>query len=189
MLNRSGAFPCALQRRAGYNFGILTRAYEAGVSQFVAIQTVAPSLGVEVITVNMRDAGEIEQSVATFARSPNGGLIPIPSAAAVRHRDLILTLAAPPQPDSSPRAWIPLTDGCQFDILQSGPGWQEGDRMQFDRLKRREFYHAPRRRGGSADGVAARGASATAGDGPSPTLAVHCGSGFDARFEPINVPV
>jgi putative ABC transport system substrate-binding protein len=64
------------------------------VSQFVAIQTVAPSLGVEVIPVNMRDAGEIEQSVATFARSPNGGLIPIPSAAAVHHRDLILKLAA-----------------------------------------------------------------------------------------------
>jgi hypothetical protein len=53
------------------------------VSQFVAIQTVGPSLGVEVIPVNMRDAGEIEQSVANFARSPNGGLIPIPSAAAV----------------------------------------------------------------------------------------------------------
>jgi putative ABC transport system substrate-binding protein len=64
------------------------------VSQFVAIQTVAPSLGVEVITVNMRDPTEIEQSVDTFARAPNGGLIPIPSAAAVRHRDLILTLAA-----------------------------------------------------------------------------------------------
>src|SRR5205807_778101 len=47
-----------------------------------------------VILVNMRDAGEIEQSVATFARSPNGGLIPIPSAAAVRHRDLILTTAS-----------------------------------------------------------------------------------------------
>jgi ABC-type uncharacterized transport system substrate-binding protein len=55
---------------------------------------VAPSLGVEVIPINMRDAGEIEQSVATFARSPNCGLIPIRSAAAVRHRDLILTLAA-----------------------------------------------------------------------------------------------
>jgi putative tryptophan/tyrosine transport system substrate-binding protein len=36
------------------------------VSQFVAIQTVAPSLGVEVIPINMRDAGEIERSVATF---------------------------------------------------------------------------------------------------------------------------
>ena len=46
------------------------------------------------IPVNMRDTDEIEQSVGTFARSPNGGLIPVASAAAVRHRALILTLAA-----------------------------------------------------------------------------------------------
>jgi putative ABC transport system substrate-binding protein len=59
-----------------------------------AIQAVAPSLNVEVIPVNMRDAGEIEQSIETFARSPNGGLIPTASAAAVRHRNLIVTLAA-----------------------------------------------------------------------------------------------
>src|SRR4051794_37950203 len=42
----------------------------------------------------MRDAGEIEQSVEAFARHPNSGLIPTASAAAVRHRDLIVTLAA-----------------------------------------------------------------------------------------------
>jgi ABC-type uncharacterized transport system substrate-binding protein len=64
------------------------------MSLFAAMQAVAPSLGVEVIPVNMRNAGEIEQSVETFARSPNGGLIPAASAAAVRHRELILTLAA-----------------------------------------------------------------------------------------------
>src|SRR5262249_51379129 len=46
------------------------------MSSFAAVQAVAPSLGVEVIPINMRDAGEIEQSVAIFARSPNGGLIP-----------------------------------------------------------------------------------------------------------------
>jgi putative tryptophan/tyrosine transport system substrate-binding protein len=63
-------------------------------AQFGAIQAVAPSLRVEVIPVNMRDAGEIEQSVATFARSPNGGLIVTAGSAAVRHRDLIVTLAA-----------------------------------------------------------------------------------------------
>jgi len=63
-------------------------------SLFAVMQAVAPALGVEVIPVNMRDAGEIEQSVGTFARSPNGGLIPVASAAAVRHRALILTLAA-----------------------------------------------------------------------------------------------
>ena len=64
------------------------------MSLFAAIQAVAPSLGVEVIPVNMRNVGEIEQSVETFARSPNGGLIPVGSAAVVFHRELILTLAA-----------------------------------------------------------------------------------------------
>jgi putative ABC transport system substrate-binding protein len=63
-------------------------------SQFAVIQAVAPSLRVEVSPVNMRDAGEIAQSVGTFARAPNGGLILIGSGAAVRHRDLIIMLAA-----------------------------------------------------------------------------------------------
>jgi putative tryptophan/tyrosine transport system substrate-binding protein len=65
----------------------------SAVSTFAAMQAVAPSLKVEVIPVNMRDAGEIERSVGTFARVPNGGLIPTPSAAAVRYRDLIVELA------------------------------------------------------------------------------------------------
>src|SRR5215468_9266038 len=64
------------------------------MSSFAAVQAVAPSLGVEVIPINMRDGGEIEQSVAIFARSPNRGLIPMASAAAIHHRDLILTLAS-----------------------------------------------------------------------------------------------
>ena len=64
------------------------------MSMFAAMQAVAPSLGVEVIPVNLRNAAEIEQSVESFARSPHGGLIPASSAAAVRHRDLIITLAA-----------------------------------------------------------------------------------------------
>ena len=64
------------------------------MSLFAAMQAVAPSQGVEVIPANMRNAGEIEQSVETFARSPNVGLIAAGSAAATRHRELILTLAA-----------------------------------------------------------------------------------------------
>jgi putative ABC transport system substrate-binding protein len=65
-----------------------------GTSVFAAIQAVAPSLGVEVNPVNMRDTGEIERAVAAFARSPNGGLIVPGSAAATFHRDLIIALAA-----------------------------------------------------------------------------------------------
>src|SRR6266540_448954 len=50
-------------------------AIPAGIGQFGAIQSVAPSLGVEVNPVNVRDAPEIERAVAAFARSSNGGLI------------------------------------------------------------------------------------------------------------------
>jgi ABC-type uncharacterized transport system substrate-binding protein len=55
---------------------------------------VAPSLGVEVSPVNVRNAGEIERAVAAFARSANGGLIVTGSALAQLHRNLIITLAA-----------------------------------------------------------------------------------------------
>ena len=66
----------------------------SGTSQFAVIQAAAPSLGVEVKPVNMRDAEEIEGAVAAFARSPGGGLIVTAGPAATRHRDLIVKLAA-----------------------------------------------------------------------------------------------
>jgi putative ABC transport system substrate-binding protein len=66
----------------------------SGTSEFAAIQAVAPSLKVEVTPVNMRDAGEIERTVAAFARSPNGGLIVTTSGLAIVNRDLIIALAA-----------------------------------------------------------------------------------------------
>ena len=69
-------------------------AITAGVGLWGAIQAVAPSLGVEVSPVNVRDADEIERAVADFARSPDGGLIITGSALAVVHRHLIITLAA-----------------------------------------------------------------------------------------------
>src|SRR5262249_41133014 len=52
------------------------------------------SLGIELRPVNMRDADEIERSIAAFARSPNGGLIVTASTSAIIHRELITTLAA-----------------------------------------------------------------------------------------------
>ncbi len=65
-----------------------------GLGQFAAIQSVASSVGVEVGAVNIRDAGEIERAITTFARTSNGGLILTGSALAVLHGDLIITLAA-----------------------------------------------------------------------------------------------
>jgi putative tryptophan/tyrosine transport system substrate-binding protein len=69
-------------------------ALTAGGGQLGVIQAVAPSVGAEVIPVNVRDAGEIERAITAFARSPNGGLIVTGSTLAAIHRDLIVTLAA-----------------------------------------------------------------------------------------------
>ncbi len=69
-------------------------AITAGIGQFAVIQSVAPSVGVEVIPISMRDAAEIERDVADFARSGNGGLIVTASGLATVHRNLIVTLAA-----------------------------------------------------------------------------------------------
>jgi putative tryptophan/tyrosine transport system substrate-binding protein len=66
----------------------------AGIGQFAVLQAVAGSSAIEVRSINMGDAGEIERSVAAFARSPNSGLIISSSALAVAHRELIIALAA-----------------------------------------------------------------------------------------------
>ena len=70
------------------------RAVASGIGQFGAIQGVAPSVGVEVSPVNVRDASEIERSVEAFAHAPNGGLILTASGRSVLHHHLIITLAA-----------------------------------------------------------------------------------------------
>jgi putative tryptophan/tyrosine transport system substrate-binding protein len=64
-----------------------------GIGQFAVIQSVAPSVRVEVTPIDIRDAGEIERTVSEFARSANGGLIVTSSGLANVHRPLILTLA------------------------------------------------------------------------------------------------
>jgi putative ABC transport system substrate-binding protein len=65
-----------------------------GPALFGVIQAVAPSLRVEVTSLNKRDAGEIERTVTAFARSPNGGLIVTAGGRALLNRDLIIKLAA-----------------------------------------------------------------------------------------------
>jgi putative ABC transport system substrate-binding protein len=69
-------------------------AVPSGIGQFAAIQAVAPSLGVELRPVGLRDAGEIERAITALASGPNGGLIVTGNALAFVHRDLIVTLAA-----------------------------------------------------------------------------------------------
>jgi putative ABC transport system substrate-binding protein len=66
----------------------------SGIRQFAAIQSVAPSFGMELRPVDVRDAGEMERAVAVFAGSSNGGLIVTAGAWTAVHRDRIVAMAA-----------------------------------------------------------------------------------------------
>jgi putative tryptophan/tyrosine transport system substrate-binding protein len=66
----------------------------AGTGQFAVIQSVAPSFGIELRPINVRDTRKIEQAVMVFARHSNGGLVVTANPQAVDYHDLIITLAA-----------------------------------------------------------------------------------------------
>ena len=73
---------------------VLRDSSAAGVGQFAVIQAVAPSLDLEVSSINVGDVNEIDRAVTAFAREPKGGLIVTAGASTVVHRDLIVSLAA-----------------------------------------------------------------------------------------------
>src|SRR6202142_2189381 len=105
----------------------------AGVAQFGAIQGEAQSLGVEVSPVSVRDAGEIERAIATFARSANGGLIVTGSASASVHHDLIIALAAKYKlPAVYPYRYMVARGG----LMSYGPGYVDGYRRAADYVDR-----------------------------------------------------
>ncbi|MEA2940616.1 MAG: hypothetical protein QOD09_1145 [Bradyrhizobium sp.] len=87
-------------------------AIASGIGQFASIQAVAPSLGVALIPVDVRDPPEIEQAVMAFARSGDGGLIVTSSPLASRHRDLIIALAA--------RYKLPAVYGGRWFVTDGG---------------------------------------------------------------------
>jgi putative ABC transport system substrate-binding protein len=66
----------------------------AGIGQFAVIQSVSSSLNVDVSPVDIRNAADIERDVASFARTPNSGLILTTTPLALIHSSLIIGLAA-----------------------------------------------------------------------------------------------
>jgi putative ABC transport system substrate-binding protein len=84
----------------------------SGSGQLGAIQSVAPSLGVELSPLGVRDAGEIERVITAFARLPNGGLIIVAAPSVTVHRDLIVALAA--------RYHLPTVSPFRYFVVNGG---------------------------------------------------------------------
>ena len=87
-------------------------AVASGIGQFGAVQIVAPSLGVQVSPVDVRDAGEIERAVTAFARGLNGGLIVTAGALTISHRQPIIAFAA--------RHKLPAVYPASFHVTAGG---------------------------------------------------------------------
>jgi ABC-type uncharacterized transport system substrate-binding protein len=82
----------------------------AGIAAFGALQNAAQSLGVAASPINVRDADEIERSVESFSRSPNGGLVVTQTANF--YRDLIIATAA--------RHKLPAVYALRYDAVGGG---------------------------------------------------------------------
>jgi putative tryptophan/tyrosine transport system substrate-binding protein len=68
--------------------------FAAGIGQFAVIQAVAPSVGIEVSPIDLHEPNQIERAIATFAQSPNGGMIQAASGIGATNVNLIITAAA-----------------------------------------------------------------------------------------------
>ena len=95
-------------------------ALAAGSGQLGAIQSVAPSFGVELRPIDVRDVGKMERDLAAFALSSNGGLIVTGSSLAVVHRDLIVKLATRHQLPAVYFQRVYVTDG---GLISYGPDY------------------------------------------------------------------
>src|SRR6516225_6002162 len=84
-------FVDSLARPGGNVTGFMSTEYSMAAKWLELLKETAPSVTRVAI---LRDADQITQSIESFARAPNGGLIVAASGASLRHRDLIVKLAA-----------------------------------------------------------------------------------------------
>jgi len=79
-------------RRVAVLFNPQTAPY---ANAFIRVaEAAAPSLGISPIAAGVHDDGELERTMADLARQPGGGLIILPDAFTVGHRDQIVACAA-----------------------------------------------------------------------------------------------
>jgi putative ABC transport system substrate-binding protein len=111
----------------------------AGSGGLAAIQTVAPSLGVELTPIGVHDADEIERGITAFARGSNGGLIMVgPPSSVQRHRDLIIALAARHRLPAVYSNSIFVTDGGLISYGPNSPDQYHRAASYVDRILKGE---------------------------------------------------
>ena len=94
----------------------------SGIGQFAVIQAVAPSLGLEITAVNVRDTSEMTQTITAFAGSPNGGLVVTAGPLSAVNRELIIGLAGR---HKLPAIYFERFFAAEGGLISYGPNFDE----------------------------------------------------------------
>jgi putative ABC transport system substrate-binding protein len=93
-----------------------------GIGQFAVIQAAAPSVGIEVSPIDLREPNQIERSIASFAQLPNGGLIVAASAIGAANIKLIIATAARYK---MPAVYIERAFVAAGGLISYGPNFED----------------------------------------------------------------
>jgi putative ABC transport system substrate-binding protein len=102
----------------------------AGIGQFGALQSAAPSFGVELTPLDVRDTSEMERAIGAFAAIANGGMVVTGSQLATAHRDTIIAMAA--------RYRLPAVYSARYYVADGGLISYGPDRV--DQFRRAASY-------------------------------------------------
>ena len=77
-----------------------------------AIESAAPTVGVQISAASVRDADDITHVIEEFGREPGGGMIVLPNPVTIVHRSLIIALMA--------RHGIPAVYSASYSVRDGG---------------------------------------------------------------------
>ncbi len=105
----------------------------AGIGQFAVIQSVAPSVGIEVSPIELREPGQIEPAIARFAQRSNGGIIFTASAIGGANVNSIIAAAARYK---LPAIYVERTFVAAGGLISYGPNFTDQFRRAADYVDR-----------------------------------------------------
>jgi putative ABC transport system substrate-binding protein len=104
-----------------------------GIGQFAVIQAVAPLVGIEVSSIDLRERAQIERAIATFARRSNGGMIQVATPTGAANLDLITAAAARYK---LPAVYIQRPFVAAGGLISYGPNFEDQFRRGADYVDR-----------------------------------------------------
>ena len=104
-----------------------------GIGQFAVIQSVAPSVGIEVSPLDSHDPAQIERVITTFAQRPNGGIILSAGPTGATNVNLIIAAAARYK---LPAVYIQRPFVAAGGLISYGPNFSDQYRRAADYVNR-----------------------------------------------------